>query len=77
MNLHQRDLVRNFLQLVKETIANPVIGEGWVLVPRPENVGCIQKLGFNYRDTKNTILDLSVADYCDGPCHDRDQPGEL
>lgn len=75
--MQERDKVRDFLQLVKETIANPVADQGWVLVPRPENKECIIKLGFKYHDIKETLLDLSVEDYCDGPCHDRDQPGEL
>jgi len=30
-----------------------------------------------YPDIKETLLGLSVEDYCEGPCQDRDQPGEL
>lgn len=71
------DKVRDFLQLVKETITNPVTDEGWVLVPRLENKECICELGFKYQDIRETLLDLSVEDYCEGPCNDRDQPGEL
>ena len=75
--MQERDKVRDFLQLVKETIANPVADQGWVLVPRPENKECIIKLGFKYQGIKETLLDLSVEDYCEGPYQDRDQPGEL
>jgi len=75
--LHERENVRNFLQSVKETIANPVADQGWVLVPRLENKECILQLGFKYQDIRETLLDLSVEDYCEGPCRDRDQPGEL
>lgn len=63
--------------MVKETIANPVADRGWVLVPRKENKECILQLGFKYPDIQETLLGLSVEDYCEGPCQDRDQPGEL
>ncbi len=75
--MHDREKVRDFLQLVKETIANPVADQGWVLVPRPENKECILQLGFKYQDIVETLLGLSVEDYCEGPCRDRDQPGDL
>jgi hypothetical protein len=75
--LQERKIVRDFLQLVKETIANPIADQGWVLVPRKENKECLLQLGFKYPDIKETLLDLSVKDYCEGPCDDRDQPGEL
>jgi len=75
--LDEREKVRDFLQSIKETIANPVADQGWVLVPRPENKECILQLGFKYQDISETLLDLSVEDYCEGPCQDRDQPGDL
>jgi hypothetical protein len=75
--LHDREKVRDFLQSVKETIANPIAEQGWVLVPRLENKECILQLGFRYQDIVETLLGLSVEDYCEGPCRDRDQPGEL
>jgi len=75
--LHERDKVRDFLQSVKETISKPFAESGWVLVPRPENKECIVQLGFKYADIEETLLGLSVEDYCEGPCRDRDQPGEL
>ena len=75
--MHERKEVGSFLQLVKETISNPVTEQGWVLVPRPENKECILQLGFKIPDIKETVLGLSVEDYCEGPCRDRDQPGEL
>lgn len=75
--MHERDRARDFLQLVKETIANPVAERGWRLVPRRENIECIAQLGFRYVDIEETLLGLSVEDFCEGPCRDRDQPGEL
>ena len=75
--MQKREIVRDFLQLVKETIANPIADQGWVLVPRKENKECLLQLGFKYPDIKETLLGLSVEDYCEGPCDDRDQPGEL
>jgi hypothetical protein len=75
--LQTREKVRDFLHLVKETIANPVVDPGWVLVQRPENKECILELGFKYQDIKETLLSLSVEDYCEGPCQDRDQRGEV
>ena len=75
--MHEREKVRDFLQLVKETITNPVTDQGWRLVLRPENKECILQLGFKYQDIYETLLGLSVEDYCEGPCQDRDLPGEL
>lgn len=72
------EAVRDFLQQVKETIANPIKGcDGWKLVRRPENINCISVLGFRPDDIANTILSLSITEYCDGPCHDYDQSGNL
>ena len=34
-------------------------------------------LGFNYKDVRDAILELSVTDYCEGPVQDRDMPGDL
>ena len=65
--------VREFLQSVKEAITKPVDGcQGWVLVLRQENKECILQLGFKYQDIYETLLSLSVEDYCEGPCQDRD-----
>jgi hypothetical protein len=75
--LQDRENVKKFLIAVKETIANPVAERGWVLVPRLENKECLLELGFKYQHVQETLLGLSVEDYCDGPCLDRDQPGEL
>ncbi len=73
-----RETVKDFLQQVKETITSPIEGcDGWRLVRRPENNDCISALGFSPNDIANTILSLSVTDYCDGPCHDYDQSGNL
>ncbi len=65
--MSEREIVREFLHSVKETIANPIAREGWVLIPRPGNKECILQLGFKYQDIKETLLGLSVEDYCEGP----------
>lgn len=76
--MYDKAKVRDFLQAVKETITKPISGcQGWVLVPREENKQCILQLGFKYQDIYETLLGLSVEDYCEGPCQDRDQTGEL
>lgn len=75
--MNERDRVSAYLQQIKDTIANPVTEVGWVLVLRPENKECILQLGFKKQDIKDTILGLSVEDYCEGPCKDHDIPGEL
>lgn len=75
--LEKRQQVRDFLYSIKETIANPVVEPGWVLVKRQENMECMAQLGFKYQDIKEVLLSLSVEDYCEGPCRDRDQKGEV
>ena len=35
------------------------------------------ELGFKYHDIYETMLGLSVEDYCAGPCKDKDQPGDV
>jgi hypothetical protein len=75
--LNKREQVNAYLQEIKDTIQNPVAEQGWVLVPRPENTGCILQLGFKYPDIRDTLLSLSADDYCEGPSRDRDIPGEL
>jgi len=70
--------VSSFLQEIKEVISK-LAGdyEGWVLVPRPENMSCVVDLGLKNQGIADIILGLSVADYCDGPCHDHSMPGDL
>jgi len=75
--LNKREMVNTYLQVIKETIQNPVAEQGWVLVPRPENTACILQLSFKYQDIRDTLLSLSADDYCEGPSRDRDIPGEL
>ena len=75
--MHDKKEVRDFLQSVKETITKPIAEQGWVLVPRSENKECMLQLGFKYEDVGEALLNLTVEDYCDGPCQDRDQPGDL
>jgi hypothetical protein len=75
--LSERETVRDFLQLVKETIANPVVDEGWLFVARPENNQCLLDLEFKYKDVKEALLSLSVDDYSEGPTKDRKEKGDI
>ncbi|MFP4641848.1 MAG: hypothetical protein ACLFPU_06700 [Dehalococcoidia bacterium] len=73
-----RETVAEFLFKVKEAMTVGLGGEeSWHWVPRRGNNECIAELGFTLRDVKDVILDLSVADYCDGPCQDRDEKGDV
>lgn len=73
-----REPIRDLLEEVKETITNPATRyDGWLLVRRPESAECIAGLGYTLADVREAILGLSVADYCAGPLHDRDAPGNL
>jgi hypothetical protein len=75
--LNEQERVNDYLRLVKETIQNPVIEPSWRLVLRPENKECISQLGYTLQDVKETLLGLSVDDYSEGPCQDRDEKGDL
>jgi len=78
LNDLRRQAIRDFLEEVKQTIAGTSSGyQSWVLVKRKENVECMAALGFNYKDVRDAILELSVTDYCEGPVQDRDMPGDL
>ena len=70
--------IRDFLLEIKSTITEPPGDwQGWVLVPRKENLDSMSELGFNFQDVRDVILGLSVADYCEGPVQDRDEIGDL
>jgi hypothetical protein len=74
----KKQAIRDFLEEVKQTITRAGIGcHGWRLVKRKENVECLTELGFTYSNVRDAILGLSVIDYCEGPLHDRDMPGDL
>lgn len=76
--MSRRQDVTDFLDEVHKTLSDPVGGPyGWVLVPRPENKECILELGFKNTAIDETLRGLAVEDYCEGPSHDLDQPGEL
>jgi hypothetical protein len=57
---------RDFLEGVKQAIASPAT-----------RIECIAELGLTLDDVRDAILGLSVADYCGGPLHDRNMPGDL
>ena len=70
-----RQDVRDFLQEIKGIITSNPGWRTWDIVGREKNKHFIAELGFNYSDVRNTILELSVGDYCEGPVQDLDQPG--
>lgn len=70
-----RQDVRDFLQEVKDIITSKPGWQTWDIVGREKNKHFIAELGFIYPDVRNTILDLSVGDYCEGPIEDFGQPG--
>ncbi|MEW6142470.1 MAG: type II toxin-antitoxin system MqsR family toxin [Chloroflexota bacterium] len=71
-----REDVRRFLQEVKDVLTSPPGSlVSWVVVKREKNLRFIAQLGFNYDDVKDTVLGLSIEDYCEGPVDDRDQQG--
>ena len=65
--------VRDFLVEVKQTIAESS-GRypSWHLVGRLANIACASQLGLTFKGVRDVILDLSVEDYCEGPCRDLD-----
>ena len=70
--------IRYLLEQVKDTIAKGSANHrSWVLVRREENMHCMAELGLTFRCLEEVLLQLSVADYCEGPLPDRDVPGEL
>lgn len=66
--------VRKFLLEFKQVVTS---GSGIDLVPRRETLETLRLLGLTKRNLEETILGLSVADYCNGPEPDRDRPGEI
>lgn len=71
--------VKKFLIEVKKTITQS-FGRypSWHLVGRPPNIECASQLGLTFKGVRDVILDLSVEDYCEGPCRDLDNvPGDL
>ena len=70
----KRDLVRQFLKEFKSIGSH---GRGIDIVHRKKNLGSLAKLGLNFKNCKDEIQNLSVADYCKGPEPDTDKPGEV
>lgn len=68
-----KEEVRKFLLDFKQTAA----GSGIDLVPRQGTLETLRFLGLTKRNLEETLLELSVADYCAGPKPDRDRPGEI
>lgn len=70
--------IREFLEEVKRTIAKVNDTDyGWRIVKRPETMNCLAELELDFGDVRDTILQLLVTDYCEGPVCDRDMPGDL
>ena len=69
--------IAEFLQDMKQAIVDKTAGYTTLdLVPRPKNLSTLTKLGFVLDDVKNTILGLSVTDYCEGPIQDHSVKGD-
>ena len=47
------------------------------MIPRPENIDSLARLGFTKKNCKEIILSLSVNNYCAGPKKDKDRTGEI
>lgn len=69
-----QDETRKFLLEFKKAATAK---SGVDLVPRKDSLETIKQLGLTKRNLEGILLDLSVADYCDGPKADRDKPGEI
>ncbi|MDO8578774.1 MAG: hypothetical protein Q7R50_06300 [Dehalococcoidales bacterium] len=70
--------VNNFLREMKRTVAGNDDGcYGWRFVTRQKSVDCVAELGFRLADVGATLLDLTIADYCEGPLRDTGMPGDL
>ena len=69
-----REHVVAFLKEVKKTASRP---KGIFVVQREKNKRTITKLGLTNSDVLNTVIYLSVEDYCKGPEPDRDAEGDL
>ena len=65
--------VGEFLKELKLLVSR----QGLYLVPREVNMKALAKMGLTRANLKDEILSLSVADYCEGPSRDRNQPGFL
>ncbi len=74
MDIPLKIRVALFLKEFKEIVAT---GRGLDLIDRRKNLDSLLELGFTKRNCKEEILDLSVANYCDGPKPDKDRPGEI
>ena len=74
-----RNEVDAYLRKVRAAIASPLIpgSEGWVFVRRDKNKACLLSLCLTLGDVREVIMNLTIDNYCAGPCHDNDQPGEL
>ncbi|MFC1946087.1 hypothetical protein ACFLW1_02690 [Chloroflexota bacterium] len=73
----EKEQVKDFLQEVKRAIADKTrTFDTWVLVPREKNKSSLSELGLTYPDIENTLLTLSVSEYCEGPTYDASAKGD-
>jgi hypothetical protein len=76
--LSTKESVKDFLKEVKQTmVTKNEKYDTWDLVHRSKNMECLTELGFTIPDMYNTILSLSVSNYCDGPTHDLSEKGDF
>lgn len=73
MDASQIIAARNFLRDFKKNAQD----KGIDFIPRRENLQSLACLGLTIRTAKIEILSLSVENYSDGPCADRDKPGDV
>lgn len=75
--LSTKESVKDFLKEVKMTmVTKNEQYDTWDLVNRSKNLESLAELGFTLPDVFNTILSLSVDNYCDGPTRDMTERGD-
>jgi hypothetical protein len=74
LNEEQTKHVSDFLRQFKKIATS---GRGIDIVNRRKNLEFLSKLGLTRKNCKDEILNLSIADYCEGPKPDKDKPGEI
>lgn len=68
MNPVQKAFVENVLNSAKYAFAN----KGYAVDERDKNMRTLAALGITWKDACDEVLDLTIADYFQGPSLDRD-----
>ena len=73
-----REDVADYLKRVKRAMMQSKTDpRKFVLVMRDKNISTITRLGYTRDDVRDSILGLSVEDYCQGPEPDPDVKGDV